>query len=336
MHWGAPYFLFLLLLVPILAVMIGSAGRYRRRRFRRFAEDRFYTHFLRELSNFHWMLKHGLLILALALLIVAAARPQWNRKDETVKRRGVDIVICFDISKSMDAQDVAPSRLTMARDDLTRLLDKLDGDRVALVTFAGRSFLQFPLTDDYDAVRLFLNTLDTQAITYWGTDLGSAITTAGDLFESGGGQKDRVILVVSDGEDLEAGAIDAAKKVRQKGVRIFTLGVGTPQGGPIPDEGAYIKDAANQTVVSHLDVQTLNELARVGDGKTFLVSTRQAEVDDLAGTFDRLRKGEYEGKEAGRYQDQYRWFAIPALVLLLVEGLIHYRRRVPAERMIDR
>jgi Ca-activated chloride channel homolog len=336
MHWGAPGFLLMLLLIPPMIVAAGFSWRMRRKAFHRFAEDRFFGHFLREFSRFHWSLKQSLLLASLILMIVAAARPQWNHKDETVKRRGVDIAICFDISKSMDAQDVAPSRLIMARDDLSRLLDKLDGDRVALVSFAGRGFLQFPLTDDYDAVRLFLSTLDTEAISYWGTDLGSAIGTASDLFETGGGdKKDKVILVVSDGEDLESGAIDAARKAHEKGARIFTLGVGTPQGAPVPDEGGYVHDVAGQTVVSHLDLQTLSEIARVGDGKCFVVSTRQGEVDELADTIDRLRKGEYEGRESARYQDQYPWFVLPALLLLVIEGLIHNRRKTPPARMID-
>lgn len=335
MRWDMPELLFLLLLIPVLAVIVGFSWRIRRRAFARFAEARFFPHFLREYSRFHSYLKQGLLLTALALLIVAAARPQWNQREQEVKHRGLDIVVCFDVSKSMDTQDIAPSRMKAAKDDLLRMLDRLDGDRIALVSFAGRGFVQFPLTDDYDAARMFISSLDTESISYMGTDLGSAIDQGVELFENGEGRHDRLMLIVSDGEDLESGALQAAKKAHAKGIRIFALGVGTPQGGPVPDEGGYIHDQAGQTVISKLDARTLTEIARIGDGRLDLATPSQSEVASLSDAIGKLHRGEYEGKGSTKYQDQYPWFVIPALILLLIESLIHNRRPTKPSRMLE-
>ena len=215
MKFGNPYILFLLLLIPIFLIYIGIANHRRKKNFEKFAESRFYDFFMQEFSVFHWSLKNIIFVGAIFFMIFAAARPRWNKEVQILKKEGIDIVVCIDVSKSMDAQDIKPSRIERAKDQISLFIDQLKGDRIAIVAFAGRSFVQCPLTDDYGAAKLFLNLLDTETVPSYGTDIGGAIQMAMSLF--GEAEKHKVIIVASDGEDLEKQAIKITEEAAKIG-----------------------------------------------------------------------------------------------------------------------
>jgi len=337
MRWGYPNLLFLLLLIPVILFLIGIAAQRRRKRFRNFAEDRFFDFYYQEFSGFHWLLKYIIYCLAVFFIVVASARPQWNREVQIVKKEGIDIVICIDVSKSMDAEDIQPSRIERAKDQISLFIDQLRGDRIALVAFAGESFVQCPLTNDYGAAKLFLSLLDTETVPSYGTDIGGALEKAITLF----GEKDKhkVIMVFSDGEDLEENALDAAGEVAKKGAIIYTLGIGSPQGSTIPitDETGnvvYAKDNSGNIILTKLDISTLSQISRSGNGNFFPITPQQSEIFEIMKNINSIEKKKFDSREYSKYQEQYRYFVIIGLILLIIESLIIYRKKTEFRRII--
>ncbi len=331
MHWGNPGLLSLLLLIPLYMVFIWVSARLRVKYFQRFADKRFYNYFLQEFSSFHWNLKNVILLVALFFMIVAAARPQWGKEMTIMKKEGLDIVVCIDVSKSMDAQDIKPSRIDRAKDQIARFVDQLKSDRVALVAFAGRAYVQCPLTDDYGALRMYLELLDTNAVSVYGTDIGKALTTANELFEQS--HKYKVIVLISDGEDLEENAIDVAEELAKQGVVIYTLGVGSQQGSPImlTDKNGnreYAKDDEGNIIQTKMDVRTLSQVAQVAHGRFYPVTPRQSEITEILKEIEQMEKRKFDSKEFEKYQDRYQYFVFAVIVLLIIEALIIARRKV--------
>lgn len=337
MRWGNPYLLFLLLLIPIFFVFIGLSKHRRKRNFSRFAESRFYNFFLQEFSSFHWGLKNVLLVLAILFLILAIARPQWNKEVQIVKKEGIDIAICLDVSKSMDAQDIQPSRIERAKDQISLFIDQLKGDRIAIISFAGRSFVQCPLTDDYGAAKLFLNLLDTESVASYGTNIGGAIEKAISLFNEE--DKHKVIIVVSDGEDLEEKAVDTAKKAAEQNAIIYTLGVGSPEGSTIPlkdksGNTVYAKDDQGNIIFTKLDVNVLTQIAKIGNGRFFPITPQQSEIFEIMKNINEIEKKKFDSREFVRYKEQYKYFVLTALILLLLESFITFKKKVKFKRVI--
>ncbi len=323
--------LLLLLLIPVYMVFIWVSARLRIKYFQRFADKRFFNYFLQEFSSFHWNLKNVILLLALFFMIVAAARPQWGKEMTIMKKEGLDIVVCVDVSKSMEAQDIKPSRIDRAKDQIARFVDELKSDRVALIAFAGKAFVQCPLTDDYAALRMFLELLDTETVPVYGTDIGRALTMANDLFDQS--QKYKVIILISDGEDLEENAIDVAEDIAKQGVVIYTLGVGSQQGSPIMLSGEngnreYAKDDEGNIIQTRLDVRTLSRLAQSANGRFYPVTPRQSEITEILKEIEQMEKRKFDSKEFEKYHDRYQYFAFAVIVLLIVEALIIARRKV--------
>ncbi|HPR18730.1 MAG TPA: VWA domain-containing protein [Candidatus Cloacimonadota bacterium] len=337
MRWGNPYLLFLLLLIPVFFVFIGLADHRRKKNFKKFADARFYDFYMQEFSSFHWGLKNVLFVLAIALMIIAIARPRWNKEVQIMKKEGIDIVVCIDVSKSMDAQDIQPSRIERAKDQISLFIDQLKGDRIAIVAFAGRSFVQCPLTDDYAAAKLFLNLLDTETVPSYGTDIGGAISEAMKLF--GEEEKHKVIVLVSDGEDLEENALKIAESATKQNAIIYTLGIGSPEGSTIPlqDENGnsvYAKDDAGNIVFTKLDVNTLTQIAKIGNGRFFPITPQQSEIFEIMKNINEIEKKKFDSKEFVRYKEQYKYFVIAALVLLILESVILYKKKVKFKRVI--
>ncbi len=338
MRWEHPYLLFLLILIPVFFVYIGIANHFRKKNFSRFAESRFYDFFMQEFSSFHWKLKNSLLVLSIFFLIIAAARPKWDKELQTVKKEGLDIVVCIDVSKSMDAEDIKPSRIERAKDQISLFIDQLQGDRVGLISFAGGSYVQCPLTDDYGAAKLFLNLLDTETVTAYGTDIGSALTKAASLF--GSSQKYKVIIVISDGEDLQESAIKIAKDITEDGAIIYTLGVGSPEGTTIPlknnyGDVEYAKDDDGNIILTKLDVNTLSQIAETGNGSFYPITPQQSEIFEIMKSINSMEKNKFDSKEFIRYKEQYYYFVIIALALLLIESLIIYKKKGKFKRVIS-
>ena len=275
-------------------------------------------------------LKFGLKLLALIFFIIAWAQPQMGKSMQEVKARGIEVMAAVDVSTSMLAEDVKPSRLQFAKSELGRLLDALSGDKVGLVAFAGSSVLISPLTNDKSALKMFVDSLSTQSVENQGTDVARALDESRKAFEHGGAESDdtskvtRVILILSDGEDHEEGAIAAAKKLAADGTRIFTIAIGTEKGAPIPlrdDRGfleGYKRDHHGQNVLSTVKGDFLRELAEVGHGSFHHASFGVNEASQIKAEFDKLQQAEFASSMATNYDER---FQLPLLIGILL-GLL--------------
>lgn len=280
------------------------------------------------------ILRGALAFAAISLFFVALLRPQFGQREVTVKRRGIDLVVAVDASHSMHARDVLPSRLSRAKLELSSLIDRLAGDRVGLVAFAGESFVQCPLTHDYAAAKLFLRAIDPAHMPSQGTAIASALRSAEAMFEAAeDGAKSRVILLLTDGED-HSGQVEAAgRELAEKGIRVFALGVGSAAGSPIPildaagEVVAYRKDRQGKTVISRLQDGQLRALAETTGGKYFSVESVDLGMAAIAAELQKLEKTEREGQLAREWEEAYVFFLAPGLLLLALAAAIPERRR---------
>jgi Ca-activated chloride channel family protein len=271
----------------------------------------------------------SLWLTGLLLLAVALARPQCGTRTELSKRYGIDLVILLDVSRSMQARDVLPDRLTRATLEIGELLEQLAGDRVGVVVFAGEAFVQCPLTTDYQAARLFLRSVGPGSVPQQGSDLGHGLRAARQVLEQGESSQGRgkVVLVVSDGEDLEGEAGEAAKALGEAGIRVHALAVGTSAGEPIPlldgrgQVTGYKKDRAGQAVVTRLDLGTLREITSRGGGEVFELGSPDHGLPAFRAALDGLQKSELESRLTVQFEDRYALAAFPAFLLLLA-GLL--------------
>src|SRR5436309_8578071 len=270
MSFGAPEWLWGLLLIPLLVALFVRAERRGLRRLQEFVSARLLSQLAGTVNRPRRIVRFGLQLLGLALAIVSLAQPRWGYTFEDVKHKGLDLLVAVDTSRSMLSSDVQPNRLERVKLAIQDLMNELQGDRIGLIAFAGRAFLQAPLTIDYDAVIEAANDLDTKTIPEGGTNISSAITLATQSFGKSA-MGNRALIIFTDGEELSGDAVKTAKAAAEAGVRIFTVGVGTPQGSLIPiggDEGqtAFVKDSAGQVVKSKLDDKRLREIAQATGG----------------------------------------------------------------------
>lgn len=273
----------------------------------------------------------GASVLGLALLALALSRPQCGTRAELQRRYGIDLVVVLDASRSMLAADVAPDRLARAKLEVSALLDGLAGDRVALVVFAGEAFVACPLTTDYAAARLFLRSVEPEAIPRQGTGLAAALARAREaLGASERAARSRVVLVVSDGEDHEGNVASAARALADGGARIFALGVGTAAGAAVPPRAGARE--RRDPVLTRLDPVTLRLLADVGHGEVYEVGAAGAGLAPFRAELERMERTELEGRVAVVYEDRYALLAFPAFLLLLVGMLLREARSPPVSR----
>jgi Ca-activated chloride channel family protein len=348
MRWGHPE-LFWVLAVPVAAVFLWVYGAAVRRTLRaRAGAAPLVQKLLATFSPQRRLVKQFLVGTALLLIALAALRPQFGRRPEALRQSGIDVAIAFDISKSMLARDVAPSRLQAARELLLRLVTTLQGDRVALVPFAGVAFTQSPLTADNSAIRLYLDSLDPQKMPVGGTNLAMAITQATQLLtgpadkaENAG--RSRVILLLTDGEDVAPGAGDAAKKAARKaaeqGIALYAIGIGTMTGEPIPlvdangNHAGYQKGTDGKPIYSKLNLTLLEELARLSDPQNAAkphVFAHDGSTDvaaQLASTLGELQKTTLEASVRHQFGEKFQYVLLPGILFLLAEMLISERRR---------
>jgi Ca-activated chloride channel family protein len=272
----------------------------------------------------------GLSLAGLCLLALALSRPQCGTRTELAKRIGVDVVIALDVSRSMLARDVKPDRLTRATLEVGALLESLAGDRVGVVVFAGEAFVQCPLTTDYAAARLFLRGVSSKSVPQQGSDLGNALTAAREVLEGSAAAagRSRVVLLVSDGEDLEGGAREAAAQLAEAGVRVFALAVGTAAGEPIPVTDAagglagYKKDRGGEPVVTRLDLATLRAVVEKGGGELYELGSPDHGPGAFRAALDQLEKSELTSRLVVQYEDRYALAAFPGFLLLLAALLL--------------
>jgi Ca-activated chloride channel family protein len=333
MRFGMPIWLWGLWLVPLLAVFVYWSFRAARRAAVRFAEEPLWKRLAPSEPRLHRLGRAFLLCAGLSLLVLGIAGPQWGARAVMLKRRGLDIVIALDVSYSMQAPDVKPTRLERAKREISAIFDRLAGDRIGLVVFAGDAFVQCPLTLDAAAARLLLDAVAVGSGGRPGTSLEAAINTAAGMYEQGEHQF-KVLILVSDGEGHEGDPIAAAKTAAEQGIRIYTIGVGTPSGEPLPvtDESGitsgFKKDANGQVVLSKLDEVTLQKIALATDGHYYRAAPAQMEVDALFSELATLEKKELEGRLFTEFEQRFQYFLVPAFVFLVLEQAIPIVRRL--------
>jgi len=331
-----------IILVPAVLILVFYmwASRRRERMLEKFADKSLIASIAPSMSKVRRLIKTSLIVAGTVLMLVALARPQWGFEWQEVKRTGLDIMIAMDVSKSMLANDVKPNRLERSKFAVKDLMKKLDGDRVGLIAFAGTSFLQCPLTIDYNGFLLSLDDLNTFTIPRGGTSISSAIREAMQAFSKNGPdavkeKKYRVLVVITDGEDFEGDAIAVAKEAATAGIKIFCVGVGTPEGELIPVSESYtgkeyLLDKSGQAVKTSLNENVLKEIA-ISTGGSYIRATQSdfGLVLLYEKSISRLEKRDIEAKMKKSYQERFQYFLGAAILLLLAEMLLSERKRVP-------
>lgn len=321
-----PAFLYLLIIIPVIIVMRLLEMRKRKLKLKKFGDLSLLKQLMPDVSSSRKSLKFWLMIAALALLIVMLARPQMGTKISQEKRKGIEVIISLDISNSMRAEDVVPSRLDKSKMLVENMVDNFTNDKVGLVVFAGDAFIQLPITSDYVSAKMFLQNTDPSLIATQGTDLAGAIELSSKSFT----QQDKVgraILIITDGEDHEGGAIEAAEKARKNGIRVFVLGVGSTKGSPVPDgNGGYMKDNSGQEVISALNEEMCKQVAQAGGGAYIHVDNTSLAQRQLNDELTKLQKGDISSVVYSEYDEQFQAVGILVLILLIIEMLILERR----------
>ncbi len=318
-RFESPEYLYLLIVVPVLALLRLIAVRGRKRKLRRFGDAQLLTQLMPGVSRWRPAMKFWLLEAALAALIVMVARPQMGTRISNEKRVGIETVIALDVSNSMKAEDVAPSRLDRAKMMVENLVDKFTDDKIALIVFAGDAFIQLPITSDYVSAKMFLSDINPSMITTQGTDIARAIELGSRSFTQQEGIG-RAIIVITDGEDHEGGAVEAAAQAKKRGMRVYVLGIGSPSGSPVPDGlGGYMKDNGGNTVMSKLNEDMCKQVAEAGGGAYIHVDNNSNAQDQLDKELATLSQKEMETTVYSDFDEQFQAFGIIALILLVVE-----------------
>lgn len=319
LRFESPIYLYLLIAVPLLALLRLLSWRLRKRNLRAFGDPQLLASLMPDVSRYRPAVKFWLLVAAYVLLVLMLARPQMGSKISREKRNGIEAIICMDISNSMLAQDVVPSRLDKSKLLVENLIDNFTNDKIGLIVFAGDAFVQLPITSDYVSAKMFLQNIDPSLISVQGTDLARAVDMATKSFTKQEGIG-RAIIVITDGEDHEGGAIEAAKEARKRGMNVFILGVGDPKGAPIPlGNGNYLTNAQGETVMSALNTRMCQEVAAAGSGTYIHVDNTGDAQEKLNDALARLQRGESESVIYSEYDEQFQAFGILALLLLIAE-----------------
>lgn len=315
----------LLALVPLALLLLVWRERRRQKRLQLFAADATLKHLLpEEIPGRRW-LKDGLILLAFTSLIMAMVRPRWGFEWREVTHKGIDIMVALDVSRSMRAQDVSPSRLERAKREMVDLLRVLRGDRIGLIAFAGLAFVQCPLTVDYSMMQLFLDNLDDDLIPVQGTSLGAAIELGVKALKEGspGHTAGKILLVISDGEDQKSPYEKAIEEARQAGVQIHTIGIGSRAGAPIPEvQGGFVKDATGNVVQSRLSTESLQAIASATGGRYWETQAGAPGLEDIyrQHILKGGQEGDFKTTREQKWYEQYHWFSLLALLVLLGES----------------
>ena len=334
-----PQYLTLLLALAVLVLLHYYAMYRQKRNLRRYGDPELLKDLLIDVSKVRPELKFWLSIAALACFIIALARPQYGTKIETRERQGIEAIVCLDVSNSMMAQDVKPNRLDKAKMMLSNMVDGMKDDKVGLVVFAGQAFTQLPITSDYVSAKMFLETISPQMIAVQGTDVAAAINLAMRSFTQQENVS-RAIFLITDGEDNEGGAVEAAKEAASRGVRVYILGIGDPAGAPIPMPGSnqYITDEEGNVVVSKLNEDICREIAQAGNGSYIYVDNSSSAQEKLSEQVDRLAKAKMESQIYSEFDEQYQGFIILGLIFLLMDIFIMERQnhRIQISKLLRR
>jgi Ca-activated chloride channel family protein len=333
-RFADPTYLYLLAVIPVLAIIRFLTYRNQKKRLRKFGDPKLLRSLMPDVSRFRPAVKFWILQGALALLVVMLARPQFGTKISNEQRTGIETIIAMDISNSMLAEDITPSRLDRSKMMVENLVDHFTNDKIGLLVFAGDAFVQLPITSDYVSAKMFLSSIDPSMMATQGTDIARAIDMATHSFtqEEGIG---KAIIVITDGEDHEGGALESAKAAKDAGMRVYVLGVGSTQGAPIPIPGTgdYMKDNTGNTVMSALNEDMCRQVAQAGGGAYIHVENNSAAQDQLDNELNKLAKKETTSTVYSEFDEQFQAVAILALLLLILEICIYDRRNPLLKRL---
>ncbi len=320
--------LWYLWLVPLLAVVFILAGYYRKRVLRRFGDIRLLGTLMPMVSGRRPVLKFVLFLSTLVFIILALAGPRFGSRLEEVKREGVEIIIALDVSNSMLAEDVRPNRLERSKMSISRMLGNLRNDRIGLIVFAGDAYVQVPITGDYTAARMILENITTDIVPVQGTAIGRAIELAERSFTPGT-DAGRVLIIISDGEDHEDDPVATAISARERGINIHTIGIGRPEGAPIPLGGGqtrFMTDEDGNTVITRLDEATLRAIASAGEGMYIRAGTSATGLSEIMEEIEKMEKTGFEEMVYTEFDERFQYMAAIALILLIIDFLVLERK----------
>ena len=328
-----PEYLYLLLTIPVLALLYVGAWISRRKNLKRFGDPKLLADLMPDFSVHRKIVKTVLALTALTVLIIMLARPQMGAKINREERVGIESIIAMDISNSMYARDVTPSRLDKSKMLVEDMVDHFTNDKIGLVVFAGDAFIQLPITSDYVSAKMFLSETNPGLIATQGTDIALAIEKATISFTQAE-NVGRAIIVITDGEEHDGDAEEAAKEAYKRGIKVYVLGVGSPNGSPIemPD-GSYLKDRNGQVVVTQLNEDMCRRIAKAGGGAYIHVDNTGDATNKLNDEIAKLQKGHISSTEFSSYDEQFQAFGIIALLLLVIEVCI-MERKTPLQKRI--
>lgn len=327
----------LLLIIPVIVLFFLILQIWKRHIQKKFASQALLKRLSPNRSLFKPVLKLVVLCLAFACLTLAMVNPKIGTKLETIKRQGVDIVFAIDVSKSMLAEDIAPNRLEKSKQLVTQIINNLASDRIGIIAYAGRAFPQLPITTDYASAKMFLQSMNTDMLSSQGTAIDEAIQLAKTYYDDEE-QTNRVLIIISDGEDHNNIASSVAEEANEEGIKIFTIGVGSTKGGPIPIKRNgivlnYKKDKDGETVITKLNEETLYEIAQEADGEYIKGNNTSNVVETIRDILNRMDKKEFEAKQFAEYKDQFQWFLGLGIFFLLIDIFLLERKTAWLNRL---
>jgi len=323
-------FLWGLLIIPLLIVLFWVSRRYRTKALRKFGNPIILDQLMPDLSISRPVVKFILLNVALGAILFSLAGPQFGSKLQEIKREGVEIVIALDVSNSMMAEDIQPNRLERAKQAISKLVERLTNDKIGLIVFAGDAYTQVPITLDYVSAKMFLSTITTDIVPKQGTSIGSAIDLGMKSF-SPDNESSKVLIIITDGENHEGDAIELAKQATERGVTIHAIGLGSPDGAPIPvytgsGNKSYLKDQEGNTVISKLNESMLSQISAAGGGMYIRSTNTRLGLNALFDEINKMEKQELETKIYSEYEERYQYLAGLALLFILIDIFILDRK----------
>ena len=323
------YYLYGLLLIPVFIIIFSVMLRWEKKALNRFGDIAIISQLIPDVSKGRLVLKFFLIMLAYAFLVIGIANLQIGSKLEKVERKGIDLMIAIDVSNSMLSQDIKPSRLARAKQAVSKLIDNLKGDRIGIIVFAGKAYMQLPITTDYAAAKLFLSTINTEIVPTQGTAIGDAIQLAVGSFDDNNHSK--AVIIITDGENHEGDVVAAAKQAAEKGIHIYTIGMGLPEGGPIPvfqgnNKVGYKKDRQGNTIVTKLNETMLQQIAAAGQGIYIRASNASAGLSKIFDEINKLNKTELESMMFSDYEDRFQYFLAIGLIFLILDLIVVERK----------
>jgi Ca-activated chloride channel family protein len=328
-RFAHPEYLYALIILPVIVILFFLMQNWKKRARRRLGDTNLIDQLTPGRSRSKPVLGIILIVTGLTFIILACANPQIGTRLEEVKREGVDIIIALDVSNSMKAEDIKPNRLERSKQAISRLIDQLENDRIGMIVFAGTAYVQLPITSDFAAAKLFLSSIETDIVPTQGTCVGCAIDLAGESFV-GNDNKHKALVIISDGENHEEDAIEAAKKANEKGIIIHTIGMGSLEGAPIPinrnGTNDFLKDKQGNTVITKLDPLTLERVAAEGKGVFIQATNSDDGLSAVLNQINKMEKKSFGTKQFTGFEDRFQYFLAAGLLILLIEYSLSERR----------